>query len=188
MRYLTIAQTTGGALKSKFTGSFVVEEVNETRLECTFQSLKDRKRCIGRMTHLKKQEQLDDNIFVPANLEENNLTSDDIDQNDDVNFVNELHKDGDTSPDPVRAADEVETETLYQNPESVEDLPQVPSIGIGQIRQDNIGHSRNDNIGHNRNGNIGQKRKSSLVNVMPTRKSARIRADDYSHSEVTIQK
>lgn len=165
-----------------------MEEVNETRLECTLQSVKDRKSCIRHMTHLKKQEQLDDNIFVPANLEENNLTSDDIDQNDDVNFVNELHKDGDTSPDPVRAAYEVETETLYQNPESVEDLPQVPSIGIGQIRQDNIGHSRNDNIGHNRNGNIGQKRKSSLVNVMPTRKLARIRADDYSHSEVTIQK
>ena len=44
------------------------------------------------MTHLKKQEQLDDNIFVPANLEENNLTSDDIDQNDDVNFEQPFNK------------------------------------------------------------------------------------------------
>ena len=45
VRDLTLAQTAGGAHKSKFIGPFIVEEVNETRLECTLQSMKDRKRC-----------------------------------------------------------------------------------------------------------------------------------------------
>ena len=171
VRDLTIAQTTGGALKSKFTAPFVVEEVNETRLECTLQSLKDRKRCIRHMTHLKKQEQLDNNNFVPAGLKENNLTSDDIDHSNNVGFVAELRQDIDTSPDPLRAVDEIETEPLYQESESNEDLPRESLVGTG--------HSTIESA-------AGQKRKSSLVNVMPTRKSARIRAHDYSHSEVTI--
>ena len=41
---LNIAHTAGGALKSKFIGPYVVETVNETRLECTLQSLKERKK------------------------------------------------------------------------------------------------------------------------------------------------
>ena len=183
VRDLTLAQTAGGALKSKFIGPFIVEKVNKTRLECTLQSVKDRKRCIRHMTHLKKQEQLDDNNFVPANLEENNLTSDDINHDDDVEFVNVMHQDGDISPDPVRAADEVETELLYHDSESIE---QAPSIGVGQVRQNSNDRSRNSDIGQNRNNDLGQKRKPSLDTVLPTRKLARIRPDDYSHTEVTV--
>ena len=175
VRDLTIAHTAGGALKSKFIGPFIVEEVNETRLECTLQSVKDKKRCIRHMTHLKKQEQLDNNNFVPAQLEENTLTSDDV--IDDINNVTLVtnHQDDDTlSMDPIRAIDEVETEPLYQNFIEPEDMS---SSGIGHIeRSKNSNHS------------VGQKRKHSLINVLPTRKSARIRADDYSHSEVTIRK
>ena len=127
------------------------------------------------MTHLKKQEQLDNNNFVPAQLEENNLTSDDV--IDDINNVTLVtnHQDDDTlSMDPIRAIDEVETEPLYQNSIEPEDMS---SSEVGHIeRSKNSNHS------------VGQKRKHSLINVLPTRKSARIRADDYSHSEVTIRK
>ena len=129
-------------------GPFIVEEVNETRLECTLQSVKDRKRCIRHMTHLKKQEQLDYNNFVPANLEENNLTSDDInynDDDDDVNFINARNEDGDISPDPVRTADEVETEPLYHDSEFIE---QTPSIGIGQDKQNDQNSNTNLLLGN----------------------------------------
>ena len=78
------------------------------------------------------------------------------------------------SLDPIQAIDEVETEPLYQNFIEPENMS---SSGIGHVeRSKNSNHS------------VGQKRKHSLVNVLPTRKSARIRADDYSHSEVTIRK
>ena len=175
VRDLTIAPIAGGALKSRFVGPFIVEDVNETRLECTLQSIKDKKRCIRHMTHLKKQEQLDNNNFVPAQLEENTLTSDDV--INDTNIVNlgtDHHIDDTDSPDPTGAVDEVETEPLYQSFIEPED---ISSSGIGHIeRSKNSNHS------------VGQKRKHSLINALPTRKSARIRADDYSHSEVTIRK
>ena len=175
VRDLTLAHTAGGALKSKFIGPFIIEEVNEKRLECTLQSVKDKKRCIRHMTHLKKQEQLDNNNFVPARLEENTLTSKDVDKDmDNVTFINNHQNDDTETLDPARAADEVETEPLYQ------DFVEPEEVSIS-----GIGHTEREQSSNN---SIGQKRKHSLINVMPTRKSARIRADDYSHSEVTIRK
>ena len=170
VRDLTIAQTAGGALKSKFVGPYVVEEVNDTRLECKLQSLTDRKKCIRHMAHIKKQEHMDNNNFVPTMLEENNLTSDDVEPTEVP--VDNLIQDESSDPNPLNAIDDAETEPLIQPVEQDENLFQESPISDDPVPL----------------RTTGSKRKSRVANLSPTRRSARIRADNYSHSEVSIRK
>ena len=169
VRDLTIAHTAGGALKSKFVGPFVIESVNDTRLECTLQSLIDKKRCIRHMTHLKKQDALDSNNFVPSQIEDNNLVSDDvIETNDNADIALERHISHAT--DPITAIDDIETEPLFeQNDQEIPNTHSTLNIPPQTTLPPN-------------------KRRASSTLLLPTRKSARIRADDYTHSGVTIRK
>ena len=103
-------------------------------------------------------------------LEENNLTSDDVEPAEVP--VDNLIQDESSDPNPLNAIDDAETEPLIQPVEQDENLFQESPISDDPVPL----------------RTTGSKRKSSIANLLPTRKSARIRADNYSHSEVNIRK
>ena len=122
------------------------------------------------MAHIKKQEHMDNNNFVPTMLEENNLTSDDVEPTEVP--VDNLIQDESSDPNPLNAIDDAETEPLIQPVEQDENLFQESPISDDPVPL----------------RTTGSKRKSRVANLSPTRRSARIRADNYSHSEVSIRK
>ena len=109
--------------------------------------------------------------YVPTGLEENNFTTDDINHSNSINVTAESYHDTADSLNPLGAFDDVETELLYHESDLNVNLSQESPISLG----------KNRNV-------TSSKRKWSLIDLLPTRKSARTRADNYSHSEVNVRK
>ena len=121
------------------------------------------------MTHLKKQNDLDSNNFVPSQVEENNFVSDDVIETDNYADIN-LERGISHTADPITAIDDIETEPLIKH-----HVQESPS------EQPASHHMPRNTLPPN-------KRRASSIITLPTRKSARIRADDYTHSGVIIRK
>ena len=88
VRDFRIAETAGSSLNSRFSGPYLVPEVDEKRQQCLLKNMINRQKRICQMIHLKKQNHWENQTVTPSKNDLNKHIHEDKGQNTENNEKN----------------------------------------------------------------------------------------------------